>query len=69
MTKIELYVLPFQFVDTDKQVTKSMDESFQQCVGTDNDGRSQYDLCLTAFEVMQTTHPFTLASLSACRVG
>ena len=31
---------PFQFVDTSKPVTKIIDKSFQQCVGTGNDCRS-----------------------------
>ncbi len=40
MTKIEFYVSSFQLVETSNPVTKSIDKSFYQCVGTGSDWKS-----------------------------
>lgn len=40
MTKIELYLLPFQWVKTSKLVTKSMNRLFHQYIGIGRNYRS-----------------------------
>ena len=57
--KMKLYISPFEFLDIDKLVTKSIDQFFQQFTDISNDCKSLKSLCLTVFEVKQTSYPFT----------